>query len=120
QLQVLWERITDTGAPLCTSADHAIHGLESDIKAIIQCKFTLEYNQQPSLARKVSHLLVQQILETGSETQLDLGQILTVFQFQNILRPHEHSFHKLIYDLTEEGKLILIYRSLVSPYFLRT
>lgn len=108
QLQVLWEQITESGGPLCASVDQAISGLESDIKSIIQSKYPQEYS--PSLARKVSQYLVQQMLETSfgglqsTTATLDRGQVLTVFQFQHFLRPHEHCFHKLVHDLTEEGK----------------
>ena len=88
---------------LCTSADLALVGLEAEIRKVIGS----ESEGDGGLSSKVARLLVHQFLNTGnlSEVGFRPGDVLTVFQFQLFLK-HEHSLHKLIQDLTQEGSNI--------------
>jgi len=103
-VQTVWEGITGSTTLLCTSADLAVLGLEEEIRGVIREKFRSEFAADSGLPSRVSRLLVQELLSTGrlSEVGFRPGDVLTVFQFQLFLK-HEHSFNKLIQDLTEEG-----------------
>ncbi|CAG7826746.1 unnamed protein product, partial [Allacma fusca] len=102
-LQLLWERITDTTShcPLVTTADMAVHGLELEIRPVVNYK----HPKEAQLSNRVAKILAQAMLDTGSGDQMNPSAVLTVFQFQLFLLPHQNTFYKLVEQLADEELL---------------